>query len=506
MVHRPEKEEPLPEENRERYEPFAALKRSANYEFGPEIFEGLFKVSRKSDRFEFLARDETARLQDANGNPSTLATLLHFNGLNFMTAIMRLLNHENLINIIDWIEVQTAPDASLTLPQRHFFIWDYCNAGTLENLLFREKRTPKTELHLELEERERKEEEEIMADADPNDLDELRSKKKNEGPQPFMPEAFCWHVLCSVLSALAWLHHGVRREWNFDENDWEVKRASIDWQTTLHRNIKPSTIWFCHPQTKFETYGLCKLGNFKHAYITGVFNGVLENTMQPALEQIAMAPQRGEMSHHEDLLSRYEKDPVHPPKTEQTYTMTNEYRSLVDVVYSMMVQPIAGFEANRHWSSLVTQDDSEWWDYLNNAPYTNALKTFLTKLMAERDHFDPSDRAAMEHRKEMTWNLYLEAEELYETFRTVKEEGKEVITALHVQIEHYKRGRRAADEAAAEEKYEQDMVKYLKTSNRFIERAKPITPLESLLGEIQQACKEADESEMQTNFEPDFEY
>lgn len=186
--------------------------------------------------------------------------------------------------------------------------------------------------------------------------------------------------------------------------------------------------------------------------------------------------------------------------------MTNEYRSLVDVVYSMMVQPIAGFEANRHWSSLVTQDDSEWWDYLNNAPYTNALKTFLTKLMAERDHFDPSDRAAMEHRKEMTWNLYLEAEELYETFRTVKEEGKEVITALHVQIEHYKRGRRAADEAAAEEKYEQDMVKYLKTSNRFIERAKPITPLESLLGEIQQACKEADESEMQTNFEPDFEY
>lgn len=303
MVHRPDKHEPLPEIDFERFEPFAALNRSTKYEFGAEKFPDLFKVHRKSDRFEFLAKDVSHRLKDAEGNPTPLGTLLDPNGgFNIITAIFRLLNHENLVNLVDWIQVEKAPNANLTLPPHDFFIWDYCNAGILENLLFNTRHTKKSAIQIDQEERE-------MQERIEEGLDPVPKKE----PQPFLPEAFCWHVLTSLLSALAWLHDGIREDWDVEENDWVVKYANFDWMTVLHRNIAPNTIFLCHPQTPFETYGLCKLGNFKNNYISGVYNGWFEDLREPCLEQIAMAPQAGTPYTLKDVRRNYQPDPMHPP-------------------------------------------------------------------------------------------------------------------------------------------------------------------------------------------------
>ncbi|ETS78213.1 hypothetical protein PFICI_10275 [Pestalotiopsis fici W106-1] len=483
MVHKPDSHEPLPEIDFEPFEQFAALNRSLKYEFGAEKFPGLWKVSRKSDRFEFLARDVSHRLQDAEGNPTPLSHILHPNEWNIMTSILRLLNHENLINLVDWIQIETAPNANLTLPPRDFFIWDYCNAGTLENMLFDTRHTAKSAIQIDQEARERQERIELGQDPDP----------KPE-PQPFLPEAFCWHVLCSLLSALAWLHDGIREDWDVKENDWVTKYANIDWMTVLHRNITPRTIWFCHPQTPHESFGLCKLGNFKHNYISGVYNGILDDTQDPSLDQIAMAPQMGVPHTLAELRNNYERDPMHPPGPDQTYTITSEYRAVADVISSMMIHPIETHIANRHFDRVRQMTQAEWTTTIGAAPYTDVLKNFVFSLYARREYFDLADRNTPNDRKHMSWKLYKEGQDLYQKFRTVKDEGKATITTTHVQIEQWKREKRAEDEEIAEQEYTKGLVNYLQTTNRFAKPKPDPTPLDNLLADIKQTCKEVDSS------------
>jgi hypothetical protein len=260
------------------------VKRSLAYDFASELSPGIWKVIRKKDRFEFLAVESTATFRENCGGPTVLAQLLHpVTGLGDVGgAISRILNHENLVNSVDWIEVQVCPTMKVALRwSRIYVLWDFCNAGTLENL-FMPMRTVQTAEEEELARRAREEAKQDAGD-DAMQID-------SGGLKPFLPESFCWHVLCSILKAFAWLHHGVREEYNTRTKTNETIRADVDWQTILHHAVTPDNIFFCHPQTKFETFGLCKLGNLSNAFVSGHFNGILGDKVRPGYGKV-LAPQ-----------------------------------------------------------------------------------------------------------------------------------------------------------------------------------------------------------------------
>lgn len=308
---------PLPEEDTERFGRDAALERSLKYEFAGQKSPNVWQVVRKDDRFKFLAVDETSHYQDELGSPTPLGHIFQPSGLDIMGAVMRLLNHENLISYVDWIHVQTTPTAKLSGQSvRQFTLWEFCSAGTLENLFMQTKETWPSALHAD----------QIYKESAQQDNQNLDSPPNPES-QRFLPEAFCWHVICSVLKALAWLHDGLRDEWDYTVNGWVLKRADIDWQTVLHRNISPDNIFFCPPQTRFETYGLCKLGNLSNAYVSGVFNGVLKDVVPPAKSQKVVAPQKGVLPDLAQLRKKgfdYQ-NPPHPPAV----SLLLDYGSLV---------------------------------------------------------------------------------------------------------------------------------------------------------------------------------
>ncbi|KAK9772940.1 hypothetical protein SCAR479_10450 [Seiridium cardinale] len=493
---------PLPEEDLERFDPLAATNRSLNYDFIVELFPGTWKVIRKSDRFEFLAHEETRRLQDNAGSLTPLAHMLDPNGWDLMSAVMRIFNHENLINFVDWIQVQTTENGQLRgLPPRHFIIWDFCNAGILENLFMVERKTPKSELHADQELRK--------AQDDPTYKQAV--EEAHLQPSAFLPEAFCWHVLCSVLNALAWLHDGLREEWDCDQNAWVLKRADVDWQTILHRNISPDNIFFCHPQTKFETYGLCKLGNFGNSFVSGVFNGigVVQAIAPPARWQRVLAPQQGISPNLEEIRRRDAaiEDPPHPPTQDQPYTITSEYRALADVIVAMMVKPADPDEANNHWQKLRSLDAHDWQAAIAHTTYTKVLKNFVAELMSATERpfkYDPSRRPI--DRAQRTFLMYKKAKSLQQKFRTLKNEGKDVVTTTHLQIEQGKLDRKAAEEHADNEQHKQDVLEYLQNSNRFAGSDDPPTSMDDLLDEIDEVCDEVNNDTYDTHPRPGMVY
>lgn len=281
----------------ERRDPSAALKRSLDYELLAELRPRIWRAVRKKDRFEFLARDATDLLQTPEGDMTALAKLLHPKGADIMETLMRILNHENLVNLVDWIQVQTSPVPRLSsLGTKHYLLWDFCNAGTLSLLLTCPNIIDETRLHKD------------QLNRIPKDKDILYERWFNKrASSGFLPEAFCWHVLCSVLKALAWLHHGFREVYNPEDEIYEVVQADLDWHTILHRNIFPSSVFFCHPQTKFESYGLCKLGPLKLAVVSGAFNGLIHTV--PPVEAKVVAPGEKDMEFRslEQLLQEQER-------------------------------------------------------------------------------------------------------------------------------------------------------------------------------------------------------
>ena len=275
--------------------------RAYKYDLVSELSPGTWRVIRKADRFEFLARDVTDELYGPE--PTALRSLLDPEPDDMGTALMCLLNHENLVNFVDWIQVngwrkqQPRP--------RHFFLYDFCTAGTLENLFMPPTRLEDPDLeadHL----RHRREAERAGKEVE-----------KPKEPSEFLPESLCWHVLCSVLKALAWLHHGVREDYNPETNEYEELDASVDWLTVLHRDITASNIFFCHPQTKMETYGLCKLGNLGRAFVSGHANGVLGERVQPAETKVLAdrVLEDGQVQQSlRDLLQKKDMPEYHPPQ------------------------------------------------------------------------------------------------------------------------------------------------------------------------------------------------
>ncbi|KAF3761252.1 hypothetical protein M406DRAFT_75931 [Cryphonectria parasitica EP155] len=164
-------------------------------------------------------------------------------------AVTALLSHPNLVSYIDTIKTGVVRER--TTKPRMFSAWDYCDAGSLETLLRKSTRPVQTS----------------------SDTGQVRG---------WLPESLCWHVVISLLSALAWLHEG-HVEVDVVEDLGTTPRRSTrdytaadreqeDWMPILHRNVMPSNVFFQQPRG-IETYGLCKLGNYSRVFVSGHVNG-----------------------------------------------------------------------------------------------------------------------------------------------------------------------------------------------------------------------------------------
>jgi serine/threonine protein kinase len=216
------------------------------YEFITELAPGVWKIFRKNDRMEYLAHDVTDTLfATVDSKPQELTDYGHMlrpDGHNILQRVKIVLNHPNLVSLIDCFSLQFSDSGKLGR-ERWFTVWDYCDAGNLGNLL-------------------------VPSQSSPQDNEEGDVELKNAEPVKFLPETFCWHVLISLLGALAWLHDGVRDLAKREDELWERQYEDLDWQPMLHRDITPQNVFIGYSRRR-EWYGPVKLGNYGQLFISG---------------------------------------------------------------------------------------------------------------------------------------------------------------------------------------------------------------------------------------------
>lgn len=210
------------------------------YRIQKKLDNNVYVVNRESDNEQFLGTKwDTSTVEPAFNDLLERGT---------KGALGSLLNHPNLINYNDTVadNVVCGRGTTATVSAQRMLLWDFCDAGTLQNLLRKHPVVPK------------------------------KAAPDSEVVVKFLPEGLCWHVLLSVLSALTWLHEGHRDDTQIEapsgrrrEHDWF---SDPDWLPILHRDIRPSNIFFQHPKGT-ESYGLCKLGNYEECTVSGHVNG-----------------------------------------------------------------------------------------------------------------------------------------------------------------------------------------------------------------------------------------
>lgn len=206
----------------------------AEYAIHKQIGDNLLLLRRTDDGELFLG----CRLNETIPGSGKI---LELEGRGAGHALSNLLNHENIVNLQTNII-----NHSLDGTQELFVLWDWCDAGTLEDLF---KYPP------------------------------VRSRKTG-----FLPEGLVWHVGLGILRALQWLHEGIRDVYTVRGPEPSAKgpyrchkirqttTPEEDWWPILHRDIRPENIFFQRPKG-FETYGAVKLGNFSKAYVSGATEG-----------------------------------------------------------------------------------------------------------------------------------------------------------------------------------------------------------------------------------------
>lgn len=209
------------------------------YRIQKKIDDTIYVVSRESDNEQFLGTK-----WDSSTVDQAFSDLLE---RGTKGALGSLLNHPNLINYTDTVadNVVCGRGTATAVSAQRMVLWDFCDAGTLQNLFNQHPVLPKT--------------------AGPD----------SQVVTHFLPEGLCWHVLLSVLRALSWLHEGHRDDTEIAGPDGRRRHkdwfSDPDWLPILHRNIRPEHIFFKHPKGT-ETYGLCKLGNYSGCYVSGHVN------------------------------------------------------------------------------------------------------------------------------------------------------------------------------------------------------------------------------------------
>lgn len=234
---------------------YTELGAALDYDFMAETRPGVWRVYHRITKAEYLAHDITDMLYWDPERPHPDGRTENWDLLRpdledgIMSKITQLWDHENLVSLIEVIKVHKTNFGGAPGRERWFAIWELCDAGILENYFIPNPYNGPRVTDAE---------EQTAADAMKLTLTK------------FLPESLVWHVACSLLKALAWLHNGTTAlEWNEDLGRFvEMGPWDPDWHMILHRNISPENIFFQHPR-RSETYGLCKLGNPGAAFVSG---------------------------------------------------------------------------------------------------------------------------------------------------------------------------------------------------------------------------------------------
>ncbi|KAI0120528.1 hypothetical protein F4776DRAFT_632985 [Hypoxylon sp. NC0597] len=391
------------------------LNGATTYDFLTELSPGVWKVCRKRDRIEYLAHDVTDQLCTDSQKPENqtdFGFLLESQQLNIAGLLGRILNHENLVNLVEMISVMKASLGGVP-ERRTYAVWDFCDAGNLGNLLtVQQINNLKVDIFTgeewqKYKDKEELEDEEFNDDgrdgiiyrpatppsgppSDTNSTDDDGDHEIHKGAR-FLPESFCWHVLISVLKALAWLHNGSR-----DVEVVEGRPAMLpnpDWEPMLHRNITPANIFLMYPR-RDEWYGKCKLGNYGRLNISSHNNGNQDEPARPRNQGRALAPPRNrKFQPLEELIQLHNKyDHSFPQRPDQPYTIVSEWRALGEIIQAMMRRP----PTRNHLAEIRSQSVMKNLRYLD---YSSSLKNVVVMLMT----MNPDEK---EEDGTFTWTEY----------------------------------------------------------------------------------------------------
>lgn len=218
----------------------AAEMQQNDYEVIKPLIDNVYLIQRKSDRAQFLGQPHNIDVDQ----PSLWA-LMERSDTAVSTAAV--LNHENLVSIVHHLAEVTFSGAGGSMT--NMLLTDFCDGGNLKTLL----RYPPVA---------------------------ARKCPRSGETRGFLPENICWHVLISILRALAWLHEGYRHVEHMGLTDdagkyeWYTEEYIIDedWMPILHRDVRAENIFLQQPRGT-ETFGFCKLGNFSKIFVSGHRNG-----------------------------------------------------------------------------------------------------------------------------------------------------------------------------------------------------------------------------------------
>ncbi|TLS30672.1 hypothetical protein PpBr36_03340 [Pyricularia pennisetigena] len=237
-------------------------------------------------------------------NKTTSSRFLElFNDTPAKDFVKQLLNHENLVSIAGEVTGgRIVKDNGSTGTQScQYLVFDRCDAGTLDTML-------------------------------------------QKPPAPltstgFMPPSLCWHVLVSLLRALAWLHDGYRedgaggmvnapRGMDYDGHEQDNWFQDADWLAVLHGNITPENVFLQRPRGS-ETYGLVKLGNFSDAQIATHVRGA--NGIM-----VAFKHHEGADCSSDQLEELRDGNFDKHPNSYSYYTRGSDLRAVGGILYHMM--------------------------------------------------------------------------------------------------------------------------------------------------------------------------
>ncbi|KAK6957045.1 hypothetical protein Daesc_002330 [Daldinia eschscholtzii] len=388
--------------------PYDDYQRALDYDFHTELAPGVWTVCTKLDRTTLLAHDITQVFAGNSGSAKGLSGLLYTDTIDLFEKVTAILNHDNLICLRDWFSIAKQKPGSRDYEKRTFLVWDNCDAGTLENLLVEEydkytldQETNKSKSTSSAE----------KSEAASNDKKSASSSRPNEKSNPdtpmtdahetdaskkFLPESLCWHVLISVLKALAWLHDGSPELVAVGPGKYGMN-PTPDWNPALHRNITPANIYFQQPRRN-ETYGQCKLGNYSSVYLSSHHNGDGQSNVERVRAKALVPRPGGPHKHLDELIQLDEKyGYTYKEQPDQPYTVISEWRALGEILQAMMIPPLR----NENELRLMTLNPDE-------------------KLKDGKYRFPNRDT--------LTSNLCILAFGRYRLWRSLVPEGQEVIT------------------------------------------------------------------------------
>ncbi|KAF6842966.1 hypothetical protein CMUS01_02544 [Colletotrichum musicola] len=219
---------------------------------------------------------------------------------NIGRNIAQIFNHENVISLAGYLrQTPFHPKVDAT---EDYLVWDICDAGTL-------------------------------------DL-QFADRSSEREPNCFLPESLCWHVVTSVLRALAWLHDGFRQSIDWTTGDAHWTGTDMEWMPVLHRDIGGPSIFFQHPRG-VETYGSCKLGKFGNVFVSGVPAQRDEMPVAggsdtiPDSDAFPLAPRQGYMSLNA-LRAQWADYKATGDERKRLYTISDDHWALGAALFRMM--------------------------------------------------------------------------------------------------------------------------------------------------------------------------